>query len=252
MISPRIQRSDPLFAGKRGNFVNWLDTDNFRICRNSNNGGNGRDANLADCVNFGAGGNNQGVFNRPANLADSEFDALGMVAGGSYTFAVHNDDGWKTINGFASQTPIASYTRILRRLPYSAVALAGAGPGSDSYPHITSSKTPVELAAIFMSKVAGITDLSWTALGTMPDAAKYGFGSVYSYEEGPANVALTFWPRSRQFLSVFPVNGALSAANFPIPAAANVLVQPTYAEIGVDYANRNSGFVGSRISFETP
>ena len=251
MVSPRIQRDDPLFAGKRGNFVNWLDTDNFRICRNSLNGGNGRDGALADCVGFGAAGNNQGVFNRPADLADSEFAALNFVAGGSYTFAVHNDDGWKTINGQASQTPIATYTRVLRRLPYSAVALAGAGPGSDLYPHITSSKTPVELAAIFRSKLADTTNLSWTALGTMPDGAKYGFGFVCSFEDGPANMALNFWPRSRQFQCVYPANGALSTANFPIPAAAAVLVEPRYAEIGVDYANRNSGFVGSKVSFET-
>ena len=251
MVSPRIQRDAPEFAGKRGNFVNWLDTDSFRICRNSLNGGNGRDGALADCVGFGAQSNSLGVFNRPANLADSEFDVLGFVAGGSYTFAVHNDDGWKTVNGQASQTPIATYTRVLRRLPYSAVALAGAGPGSDLYPHITSSKTPVQLADIFRSKLADTTNLSWTALGTMPDGAKYGFGSAYSYEEGPANMNLNFWPRSRTFFAVYPANGALVAANFPIPAAAAVLVAPAYAEIGVDYANRTGGFVGSRVSFET-
>jgi hypothetical protein len=40
LVSPRIQRDDPMFAGKRGNFVDWKDTDTFRFCRVDASSGN--------------------------------------------------------------------------------------------------------------------------------------------------------------------------------------------------------------------
>ena len=36
MVSPRLLRDDPLFAGKNGNFVDWRDTDTFKFCRTPN------------------------------------------------------------------------------------------------------------------------------------------------------------------------------------------------------------------------
>ena len=42
----------------------------------------------------------------------------------------------------------------------------------------------------------------------------------------------------------------MSAPGFTIPAASSALVTPTYAEFGVDYVNRNTGFVSSIVSFE--
>ena len=250
MLSVRILRDDPSLAGKRGNYVDWEDTDSFRICRNSTNGGFDRAADLADCVGFGAQSTTSGAFNLAPAAADASFDAMGFVAGGAYSLAVYNDDGWKTVNGQAAQTPIATYTRTLRTLPYSAVALAGTGVGSDLFPRFTSSLTPVQLAAVFRSKLAGTTDLSWTALGTMPDAVKYGFGDLYSYEEGRASAGPAFFPASRRAVAVYPANGALSAPGFTIPAASSVLVTPTYAEFGVEYVNRNTAFVSSIVSFE--
>ena len=247
MLSVRILRADPLLAGKNSNYIDWLDADSFRICRSSTNG---RAADVADCAGFGARSNTLGAFNVTPALADSTFDAIGFVAGGAYTVAVYNDDGWKTVNGQASQTPIATYTRILRSLPYSAVALAGAGVNSDLFPRFTSSLTPVQMAATFSSKLAGTTDLSWTALGTLPDAGKLGLINLYSYEEGRASAGPAFYPASRRFTPVYPAAAALSAPGFTIPAASSVLVTPTYAELGIEYNDRNTRWISSIVTFE--
>ena len=135
-------------------------------------------------------------------------------------------------------------------MPYSAVALAGAGVNSDLFPRIASSLAAVDVAALIRSKAAGTTNISWTALGAMPDAVKYGWGDIYTYEEGIANANNLAFPRSRRSVVAYPATGALSAANYTIPAASSVLVTPAYAEFGVEYANRNSGFVSSVVSFE--
>ena len=247
MLSVRILRGDPLLAGKNSNYIDWLDADAFRICRNSTNG---RAADVADCAGFGARSNSLGAFNVAPALADSTFDAIGFVAGGAYTVAVYNDDGWKTVNGQAAQTPIATYTRILRSLPSSAVALAGSGVTSDLFPRFTSSLTPVQIAATIGSKLAGTTDLSWTALAPLPDAGKFGLYDLYTYEEGRASAGPAFYPASRRFVPVYPAAAALSAPGFTIPAASSVLVTPTYAEFGIEYNDRNSRWIASVVSFE--
>ncbi len=247
MLSVRILRADPLLAGKNSNYIDWLDTDSFRICRNSTNG---RAADVADCAGVGARSTTLGAFNLAPTLADSTFDAIGFAAGGAYTIAVYNDDGWKTVNGQVAQTPIATNTRTLRSLPYSAVALAGSGVTSDLFPRFTSSLTPVQIAATFSSKLAGTTDLSWTALGTLPDVGKFGLLDLYTFEEGRASAGLSFYPASRRSISVYPAAAALTAPGFVIPAASSVLVTPTYAEFGVEYNDRNTRFISSIVSFE--
>ena len=248
MLSVRILRGDPLLAGKNGNYIDWRDTDNFRICLNSTNG---RAADVADCAGFGARSNTLGAINLAPALADSTFDAIGFVAGGAYTVAVYNDDGWKTVNGQAAQTPIATYTRTLRSLPYSAVTLAGAGVDSDLFPRFTSSSlTVVQIATLLRSKLAGTMDLSWAALGTLPDAGKFGLVDLYSYEEGRASAGPSLFPASRRDISVYPAAAALTAPGFVIPAASSVLVTPTYAEFGVEYNDRNNRWISSIASFE--
>ena len=135
---------------------------------------------MADCVLSGASSSSNGTFTTTAALADSGFDALGFVAGGTYTYKVYNDDGWKTVNGQSTRTPIATYTTTLRTLPYSAVTLAGADINSDLYPRLTSSLSAVNIATAIRNKSAYSTNLSFTALGTMPDAKIFGFGDVSS------------------------------------------------------------------------
>jgi hypothetical protein len=248
MVSPIVQRDDPLFAGKRGNFVDWKSTDTFRFCRSDATTGNVTGI-TADCVTYGAQGNNYGTFNTTAALLDSGFNP-GFVAGGVYNVAVYNDAGWTTVNGQATQTPIATYTRTLDALPYSAVALAGTGVASDLYPRITSSLTTAQVAAVINSKVSSTTNLSWNALGTMPDGTKFGWGDIYAFEQGRATATTATWPASRQIAVSYPATGATSVTGFVIPAGSGALVTPTYGEFAIELSNRNSNRITSFVTFE--
>lgn len=249
MVSTRLLRDDPLFAGKNGNFVDWKLYDSFRFCRTSTSS---IAADVADCVGFGASGQHFGTFATTAALADSGFDALGFVAGGTYTFKVYNDDGWKTVNGQSSQTPIATYTSTLRTLPYSAVTLAGAGEDSDLYPRLTSSTlTAAEFATAIRTKAAFTTDATFTALGALPGASKFGYGDVFTYVQGKASSNSSFWPASRQNLRVvYPAAGALSVTNFNSPAPNSVLLTPTFGEFGIDLSNRQRAWIGSYYNYQ--
>ena len=255
LLSPRIQRDAALFAGKRGNYVDWRDDDSFRFCRNSDGGVS--NASTVDCNANGAQGNSFGAFNNSPSQIDSSFNNIGFVAGGEYTVKVYNDDGWIGVNGHASKTPIATYTTRLRALPYSAVALAGTGTDNDLYPRMSTSLSKAEIATAFNTKAAFSTNVNFTALGTLPDATKFGFGEISAYTEGDAaGVASTpfgGWPRSRQpELGVaVPALGASSVTGFSVSAATSVLVTPRYAEIFLSQNNRRNGRIGSAITFET-
>ncbi len=254
LLSPRIQRDATLFAGKRGNFVDWKDDDTFRFCRNS--GGGSSDASTVDCNANGASGTGYGAFNVSPSQADLSFDAIGFVSGGVYTVRVYDDDGWIGVNGHASRTPIATYTTTLRSLPYNAVALAGSGVDNDLYPRMITSLSKAEIATAFNTKTAFTTNVNFTALGILPDATMFGFGEISAYTEGDAaGVASTpyGWPRSRQReLGVaVPALGASSVTGFSVSAATSVLVTPRYAEVFLSLNNRRGVFIGSSLSFET-
>ena len=250
MVSVRLLRDAPEFAGKNGNFVDWKDTDPWRVCRN--NTGGFATAETADCVTNGATSNNWGSFNAtvPATL-DARFDALGVVAGGEYTVKVYNDDGWKTINGQVNSTPIATYTIKLANLPFSAVALAGAGFATDLYPRVlTSSMNGSAIATAIRAKAAFSTDLTWAAAGAMPDGKALGWGNLYSFKQGRVNPAqAAFNPASRQFDPTYPAAN-VTAATLAIPAAVANLGLPTYAEMGFSINNRNGNTVQSLYSFQ--
>jgi hypothetical protein len=247
-VSTRLLRDDPLFAGKSGNYVDWKLYDNFRACRTTT--GSVAAADVADCVQSGARSPYVGAFNTTAALADSNFDALGFGVGGTYTYKVYNDEGWKTVNGQSSQTPIATYTSTLRALPYSAVTLAGTGVDSDLYPRFTSFSSAVDIATAFRTKAAFTTPLSFTALGALPDAAKFGFGDVFAYESGNASSLASFWPQSRQSKSVYPAAGALSVTNFSVQAPNSVLVTPSFGELGIELSNRKRSWIASYLDFQ--
>lgn len=249
MVSVRLLRDDPLFAGIRGNYVDWKDTDPFRFCRADANGTN-LAANAADCVTHGGSGNTYGAYNKAPAALDSAFDTLGFVAGGSYSIAVYNDDGWKTINGQASRTPIATHTKTLSALPYSAVVLGGTGVTTDLFPRVSTSLTPVQIASVIRSKGSSTQALTWTALGAMPDATKFGWGDLYTYISGRSTATTSTWPQSRASAVVYPSAGAMGAPSYTIPAAQNALVTPTYSEFGLELVNRNGGRIQSLMTYE--
>lgn len=247
MLSPRILRDDALMAGKRGNFVDWLDDDNFSFCRSAVSS---LAANTADCATSGAAGTNFGASNLTAAAADASFDALGFVAGASYTVALYNDTGWKTVNGQATQTPIATYTRTLKSLPYSAVALAGTGISADLFPRFTSSLTKVDLATNLRNKAASTMTLTGTALGVMPDAGNFGWGNVNAFMSGRAGAGTANWPGSRQNATTYPTGNLTTLSNYTLPAPSSQMVTTTYGELKVTLLNRNGAAISSAITFE--
>ena len=250
LVSVRLLRDAPEFAGKNGNFVDWKDTDPWRVCRTTT--GNYATADTADCVANGATGQNWGALGGavPATV-DSNFDGLGIVAGGAYTVTVYNDDGWKTVNGQLGKTPIAAYTAVLNSLPFSAATLAGTGVATDLFPKVvTNSMTPAQISAAVRAKAPFSMDLSWTQPGAMPDGKALGWGGLFSFKQGRVDAAQTaFNPASRQFDPSYPLANVTSD-NLPIPAAVAKLGQPTYMQYWLSVNNRNGNVVESLYSFQ--
>ena len=250
LVSPRLLRDDPLFAGKNGNFVDWRDTDTFKVCRTST--GSFAAADVADCVTNGATNERWGSFNSTDPAAqDAAFDALGVTAGGVYTVNLYSGIGWKTVNGQASETPIASYTTTLENLPMSTVALAGTGsaPANKFSELLTSSLTLPDIAANLRNKAAFSTDLTWAAPGALLNGKTTGLTTLYSFEQGRATAGPAFNPASRQFTPSYPGSTAL-AATLNVPAPVPALVTPTYFEVGLEYSNRTGNFIKGITSFQ--
>jgi len=249
LLSPRIQRDDPVMAGKRGHYVNLKDDSYFHMCRVDATTGN-VSADAANCVEMGASGINFGRYSYShtnATKLDTDFANDGFVQGGVYNFALYNDDGWKTVNGQAAQTPIVTYQRTLTTLPYSAVALAGADVNHDLYPRPASSLSPVDMAASVRNKTGFTTNLSWNPLGTLPDARRFGWGGVYFYEGGPVTAAV--WPRTDQEWDVYPDAGATSVTA-TASAPSDTRMTPDWAEAGIFLDDRNGARIWSSVTFD--
>lgn len=250
LLSVRLLRTAPELAGKRGNVVDWRDVDSWRACSNAT-GSNVAAADTADCVANGALGNSWGSFNNTSGAAlDTSFATLNIKAGDAYTIAVYNDDGWKTVNGQLGKTPIATYTNVLRTLPFSAATLAGTGPGTDLFARFTAStKTQAEIATAIRNKAAISSDLTWSAPAAMPDGRALQLGDIYSFEQGNANTNGTAFPRSRRILLGYPGTQATSAT-FSQPAPVPALVLPTFASFELEYNNRNGNNVFSGLVWQ--
>jgi hypothetical protein len=250
LLSPRLLRTAPELTGKRGNTVNWLDTDSFRVCSNAA-ANNYAPADTVDCVANGASGNSWGWYNNTSGTAlDTGFATTNIKAGDVYTFNIYNDDGWKTVNGQAGKTPIATYTRTLDALPYSAAVFAGTGPTTDSFARLTTvSKTPAETANAIKNKATMSFDAAWSAPGAMPDGRTAALRQTWVFESGQANATGGAWPASRQIDYSYPGARATSMTGV-IPAPVAALVVPTYAEISLQYTNRNGNFVTSLYTFQ--
>ena len=249
MISPRLLRDDPLFAGKLGNFVDWRDTDTFQVCRSST--GTFAAEEVADCVTNGAAGSLWGSFGlTDPSAQDAAFNSINLAAGGVYTVKLYAGIGWKTVNGQATETPIASYTSTLENLPMSTVALASTVAVPGKFPAFnTSSVTPPNVASNVRNKTAFSTDLTWFAPGVLPDARKAGLSSLLSFEQGRASAGTAFNPASRQVTLSFPASTAL-LATFNVPAPVPALVTPLYFQASLEYSNRNGNFIRNLRTFQ--
>lgn len=241
LVSPRLLRSAPEFAGKPGNFVDWRDNDSFRVCRTSTAAY--AYADTADCVTNGATSNNYGSFAQlDPSVQDTSFNAIGIVAGGVYTMKVYAGDGWKTVNGQDGVTPIATYATTLENLPMSTVALAGtlAAP-ANKFAVINSTTNVSQVATAVRTKVAISVPFTWISPGVMPDGRAIALNTLFSFENG-STTAAGFYPATRQINLTYPASTATSAT-LNIPAPVPVLLTPNYGEVTFEYSNRNGNFI---------
>ena len=257
MISPRLLRDDALLAGKRGNYTNWKDDDSFRFCSSVASGI--LNAELSDCVTNGGAGNNFG-WNRastsPNTVASSDagFDAYGFQVG-NYTFNIYNDDGWKTVNGQAGKTPIATYTARLEKLPYSFADMgvtlntAFAIPTSKFPQFSNASLSTADIAARLQLSTATTFTSTWTA-PVVPDADVWRLSSGGEYFDGAksTNTLGAFWPALRFFTPAYPSSTALTGTTTISAKPAEISVK-NYSEFSLTYTNRNGGRIQSAVAF---
>ena len=240
LLSPRILRNAPELAGKAGN-MNWADTDTFRACRIV--GTAVPVAEVADCVGQGATGDRWG-WGINSNVADATaqktgddtFTSQGWIAGGSYSFAIYADDGWKTVNGQAGKTPIALYTATLKQLPYTFAQMFSA-TDPDFYPSFTSNLTTAQIAAQFKG-IGGSVTLSGLQARAPAGGPIVALSSLSQYGEGVNMGATNTYPRTFNSDSFYPGANATSGnvvikGNDPETQAKN------FGSVSSNYSDRN-------------
>jgi len=249
LLSPRLLKSAPELAGKNGNFLNWAEDETFRFCRIA--GAGVPVAPIADCVGQGATGNNWGwTTSMPNAAADAGFASQGWMAGARYTFHVYNDDGWKSVNGHAGRTPIATLQETLDRLPFSFVDMAGGGPDNDNFPRFTAPDSDAAFVANLKAASPLPINAAWTALSAPALAAGFRLFSTYEYFEGPKMGNVTLYPGYRSNIEQYPGSTATSLSGWPVTATLTDMSGKTYAEFGLAYLDRGFGRVISYASFQ--
>jgi hypothetical protein len=248
-LSPRLLRAAPELVGKAQNFLNWLDDDLFRNCFLSS--GAVPAAPIVDCVALGGSATSWGIgfTSTPDAAADQSFAAQGWVAGGVYRFDVYNDDGWKTVNGQASKTPIATYYDTLDRLPYTFAQMA------DRYPVISlGSQSPAQVAANAVSVTpARLPSLTWTGPVPQGDGRVLTLLQAWEFQQGPklGNVAGVLFPAYRTLTRVYPGTSSYSTTNFPVSSPAVGQYGKTYVEYLLFFWEPGSGnSIRSRVLFQ--
>jgi hypothetical protein len=245
LISPRLLRDAPELRGKSGNFTNWADDDGFRNCFFTNN--TPPIAQFVDCVANGATSNGWGFgyTGTPDAAADASFEAQGWVAGGMYRFDLYNDDGWKTVNGHAGRTPVATLYAELSRLPYRFSQMAGRYP----VPTLTGT-TPAQVAANIVSANPVPVGLSWNT-PTWPGAPMQ-FSQAWEFMQGPrtGNAEGVFNPALRSLVRVYPGSTATSAS-VPVSRLLTDQARKTYTEFLLFYVEPGTVHsIRSRLTFQ--
>jgi hypothetical protein len=247
-ISPRLLKSAPELQGKPGNFLNWPDDDSFRYCSLAS-GSLVPVVHIVDCVAQGATANDWGIgYTDVADAAaDARFVAQGWVAGGLYRFDVYNDDGWKSVNGHANKTPLATYYATLDRLPYSFVEMAGKYPVID-----LGGLSPVQVTTNANSATPAPLALSWTRPGALPGPVLQLFqGSEFHQGPKVGNPGATFNPAYRTLTRHYPGTLSTSTMNFPVTPRLPDQSSKTYTEYSLFFSEPGTfNSVRSRINFQ--
>ena len=254
MVSPFLMRAAPELAGKSGNYVNFKDDDGFRYCAV---GGTAVPvAGAADCAALGTTSDSWGVTSATANdAADQTFTNQGWVAGGVYRFDVYKDDGWKTVNGHANKTPVATYYTTLGDLPFTFVEMAGSGatPASnDKFARLSfGALSAAGVRDNFISATPSAMNVSWSLQPAPTGARKLGLQLTWHYFQGAkvGNPGTTFWPAVRSIDFSYP-GSAGTAQSWPVVGKPVDMQNKTYTEFVLFYSDRNARIVQSRVLFQ--
>ncbi len=251
-ISPRLLRSAPELQGKQGNYLNWLDDDGWRYCRVSGNAV--PVASAADCVGQGATAFELGITTATPNAAaDLSFTNQGWVAGAVYRFDVYNDEGWKTVNGHAGKTPIASYYSTLGALPYSLVEMAGTGVTADKFARLNfEGWSPAQVQNNALSATPAAMNVSWNVPATLSDARRFGLSSTYEYHQGArfVNASGVFNPGYRWTFSTYLAATATSNPAWAVNAKPAAQLSKSYFEFTLLHSDRSDVQLLSTVSFQ--
>ena len=266
LLSTRLLKNDASLAGKNGNFSNWKAGDTFKFCRTpaslTGNASSPIPANVTDCslgANNNLIGRNLNVTNAGATAAqiaalDQSFANIGFVAGGTYTFKIFNDDGWKTVNGEAGKTPIATYTAVNDTLPYTFAQMVGT-TGFDDHKFaklVSSTLDPAQTAAALSSSTPSSLSITWSAPAAQYDGRLFRFTEVGEFFQGAktGNAVGAFFPAERYYKPTYLTGNTTAANALAITPTPSSIQNKSYAEFGFYYTDRNNGRIFSFISFQ--
>lgn len=253
MVSPFLMRSAPELASKVGNYVNFLDDDGFRYCGIAGTGT--PVASASDCLTYGAPGDNWGFgyTSTPNAAADQGFANQGWMAGGVYRLDVYNDDGWKTVNGHAGKTPIATYYETLNVLPQTFVAMAGTDTNNDLFSRMSFGALGVNgVRTNGLSATPSPISVTWNPQPAVPDGSPFRLFQTWEYIEGlkTGNAAGAAWPKLRLLDRSYPGSQATSLANWPVQLRPFNMTSRSYFEYMLYSVDRGQGVIQSRVTFQ--
>jgi hypothetical protein len=238
LLCPKLLREAAELAGKRGNYLNLADDHPYLACRGA--GGAAATADLANCTGEGASGYDFGYSTAtPDAAADATFLALGWAEQGAYRFDLYDDDGWKSVNGQAGKTPIASHQLLLpysEGLPFvnAATAIPALNPTALSN---------AQLAANVNSATPAPVDFSWSDLGNTPAGQDYRLYQGWNVHQGPrsGNPAGAAWPAHRSIVVFALADGSVRKLDWPIAPRPVDQASKTYTDFTLQWLNQRSG-----------
>jgi hypothetical protein len=233
-VMPSVLRDAAEMQGKTGNFKNYTSKDIARVCsyKTTTNGVTSSywDANLADCVTNGGGGfhwtqNDTSINNLPTNAV--------------YTFALYNDDGWKTVNGQNGKTAVYTYTDVLAAKPFLTTQIT-----PSNFPNVTSQNGDTLLG--FAKGAGGAMTLDLSAATAPAGNKAFGYSSLSLYSQGSAatNATGVLNPMYRQSNAIYPVgNTAKTAVPITVLGKMTEMSAANYFEGRLRSTDRNGRFL---------
>ena len=238
LISPRIAREAPEMQDALGS-GNYTDTNNFRQCKTSA-------ANLelnaakGDCTsttigiqNETTGANATAIDAAARATADTNFEKLALGTGAEVTFAIYADDGWKTVNGQAGKTPIATYKVKVKNTSYPFAQLE-----VSAYPQFSSIDPKEPTIAAEFKAAGGTATVALQAPKPPAGAAPTVLTGLSSFRQGPKSTSTSGRYAIRGGRNATVATGA-TTASIPFDGKPADASATSYGEFTMTYGDRN-------------